>query len=113
MSAKDMPDLAALSTWMERHVAGFEGPLSARKFSFGQSNPTYLLESPSGSYVLRHKPFGNTFPSAHAVDREFRVMTALDGIAFPVPEPLALCDDPSVIGAIFFSTSWHAWRAAT
>lgn len=95
-------DLDALSAWMAGRVANFEGPLSARKFAVGQSNPTYLLESPSGSYVLRHKPFGNTLPSAHAVDREYKVMAALGGIGFPVPQPLALCEDPAVIGAIFY-----------
>ncbi len=84
------------------HVAGFEGPLSARKFEVGQSNPTYRLESPSGSYVLRRKPDGVLLKSAHAVDREFRVQAALAGSAVPVPEMLALCEDESVVGAMFY-----------
>lgn len=95
-------DEAALVQYMRAHVDGFKGPLTVKKFKGGQSNPTYLLETPAKKYVLRRKPPGKLLPSAHAVDREYRVMTALGGQGFPVPKTYALCEDPDVIGTAFF-----------
>lgn len=91
-----------LATYLETHVAGFRGPLTATKFKGGQSNPTYLIEAASGKYVLRRKPPGQLLPSAHAVDREFRVLQALHGGPAPVAKPLHLCSDESVIGSMFY-----------
>lgn len=87
---------------MAAHVRGFSGPVTARKFDVGQSNPTYLLRAGSGDYVLRRKPEGVLLKSAHAVDREFRVQRALAGSGVPVPRMLALCEDDSVIGSMFY-----------
>jgi aminoglycoside phosphotransferase (APT) family kinase protein len=95
-------DRAALGSWLEANVEGFAGPFELTKFPSGQSNPTYRIAATSGDYVLRRKPFGPLLPSAHAVDREYRLLTALHPLDFPVPRPLALCDDPGVIGAIFY-----------
>jgi aminoglycoside phosphotransferase (APT) family kinase protein len=95
-------DRTALTAWLERHVAGFRGPLALTKFEGGQSNPTYRLEAASGTYVLRRKPFGTLLPSAHAVEREYRVLTALHPLGFPVPRAFALCEDPAVIGSAFY-----------
>jgi len=97
----DLP-IDALTAWCEARVAGFVGPLTATKFKGGQSNPTYRLDASSGTYVLRRKPFGPLLPGAHAVDREFRVISALHGHGVPVAQPLALCTDDSVIGAMFY-----------
>jgi aminoglycoside phosphotransferase (APT) family kinase protein len=95
-------DEAALGQWLEANVEGFSGPFELKKFPSGQSNPTYRVTAASGEYVLRRKPFGPLLPSAHAVDREYRLLSALWPLDFPVPEPLALCMDESVIGAIFY-----------
>jgi aminoglycoside phosphotransferase (APT) family kinase protein len=95
-------DEQALGRWLEANVEGFRGPFSSTKFPFGQSNPTFEIAAASGDYVLRRKPFGELLPSAHAVDREFRLLSALHPLGFPVPKPLALCEDPAVIGAIFY-----------
>ena len=95
-------DLERLAEWCAVHVPEFRGPLTATRFAGGQSNPTYRLTAPSGDYVLRRKPPGVLLPSAHAVDREFRVMRALQGSAVPVPPMHALCEDPAVIGSVFF-----------
>lgn len=95
-------DEAALTAYMEQQVDGFSGPVSVKKFRGGQSNPTYLITTPEKKYVLRRKPPGNLLPSAHAVDREYRVMTALGAQGFPVPKTHALCEDPAVIGTAFF-----------
>jgi len=95
-------DEAALGAWLEANVEGFSGPFELAKFPSGQSNPTYRIRSASGDFVMRRKPFGKLLPSAHAVDREYRLLAALHPLGFPVPEPLALCDDPEVIGAIFY-----------
>lgn len=92
----------ALAAYLERHVAGFRGPLTASKFKGGQSNPTYRIEAASGPCVLRRKPPGDLLPSAHAVDREFRVLQALHGGPVPVARPLHLCTDESVIGSMFY-----------
>lgn len=95
-------DEAALQRYMRSAVDGFDGPLIVRKFKGGQSNPTYLLETPTKKYVLRRKPPGKLLPSAHAVDREYRIMTALGRVGFPVPKTYALCEDDAVIGTAFF-----------
>jgi len=93
---------AALDAWMAANVAGFVGPLSVSQFKGGQSNPTYRLDTPARSYVLRRKPPGPLLPGAHAVEREARVMAALGGAGFPVPHIHGLCEDDSVIGTAFF-----------
>ena len=95
-------DLAALEAYMAEHVAGFRGPLEAAQFKGGQSNPTYRLSSPSGRYVLRRKPPGKLLPSAHAIDREFRVISALHALDFPVARPHVLCEDEKLIGTAFY-----------
>ena len=87
---------------MRNHIEGFRGPLAAEQFVGGQSNPTYKLLSGAGSYVLRRKPLGRLLPSAHMVDREYRVMHALSGTGVPVPKAYALCEDDAVIGSAFF-----------
>jgi len=99
---KDRLDLDRLAGWMQANVAGFQGPLAYVKFAGGQSNPTYRLDTPYKQYVLRRKPFGPLLPSAHAVDREFRVIAGLYPTGFPVPRPYGLCEDPDVIGAAFY-----------
>ena len=95
-------DTEALGAWLEANVEGFLAPFELTKFPSGQSNPTYKISAASGDYVLRRKPFGPLLPSAHAVDREYRLLTALHPLGFPVPRPLALCNDADVIGAIFY-----------
>ncbi|PAX09760.1 phosphotransferase family protein [Sphingomonas lenta] len=102
VAEKDRLDLDRLSEWMRGHVDGFEGPLDYAKFAGGQSNPTYRLDTPARSYVLRRKPFGPILPSAHAVEREYRVIAGLHPTGFPVPRPYGLCEDPDVIGAPFY-----------
>ncbi len=91
-----------LQEYMLSHVEGFHGPLAVRQFRGGQSNPTYLLESPSGKYVLRRKPPGKLLKSAHAVDREYRVISALYAADYPVPRPYVLCKDEEIVGTMFF-----------
>ena len=95
-------DEAALARWMAANVEGFEGPIEVSQFKGGQSNPTYLVRSANRDYVLRRKPPGVLLPSAHAVDREFRVISALHSVGYPVARPWALCEDPEVIGTAFY-----------
>ena len=95
-------DEGALAVWMQAHVAGFEGPLTLSQFKGGQSNPTYQVSTPGHTYVLRRKPPGVLLPSAHAVDREFKVISALHAQGFPVARPYALCEDDTVIGSMFY-----------
>jgi aminoglycoside phosphotransferase (APT) family kinase protein len=95
-------DTGALERYLSEHVADFRGPLTVRAFKGGQSNPTYRLETPDRNYVLRRKPPGKLLPSAHAVDREYRVMTAVGKAGFPVPQTKVLCTDDSVIGTWFY-----------
>lgn len=95
-------DEAALDAWMRAHVSGYAGPLTVRQFKGGQSNPTYELVTPTHAYVLRRKPPGVLLPSAHAVDREFQIISALAEQGFPVAKPHALCLDETVIGSIFY-----------
>ncbi len=94
--------LGRLEAWLGRNVEGFRGPLAAERFAGGQSNPTYRLTAASGLYVLRRKPAGPLLPSAHAVDREFRVMRALARAAVPVPRVHALCEDDAIVGSAFY-----------
>ncbi|UUV08313.1 phosphotransferase family protein [Ruegeria sp. YS9] len=103
-------DTERLSTYLGRHIEGFAGPLSYRKFSGGQSNPTYLLKAGGSKYVLRRKPPGDLLPSAHAVDREYRVLKALHGTAVPVAKPYVLCEDTDVIGSMFYVMSFQEGR---
>src|SRR6187200_904545 len=95
-------DVASLERYLAPNVAGFGGPLTVRQFKGGQSNPTYLLETPGRRYVLRRKPPGKLLPSAHAVDREYHVISALRTQSFPVAEPLVYCADESVAGTAFY-----------
>ena len=99
---EQLVDEEALGRWLSANVEGFQGPFDLTKFPSGQSNPTYRIRAASGDYVMRRKPFGKLLPSAHAVDREYRLLSGLHPLGFPVPQPLALCDDPDVIGAIFY-----------
>jgi aminoglycoside phosphotransferase (APT) family kinase protein len=95
-------DEGALAAWLAENVDGYEGPLTLRQFKGGQSNPTYELATPGRTYVLRRKPPGVLLPSAHAVDREFRVISALSAQGFPVAKPYTLCTDDTVIGSMFY-----------
>jgi len=97
-------DEAALEAWLEKHVRGFAGPLKVEMFKGGQSNPTYKLVTPQRAYVMRAKPgpVAKLLPSAHAIEREFRVMSALHGTGVPVARMHALCEDESVIGRAFY-----------
>jgi aminoglycoside phosphotransferase (APT) family kinase protein len=95
-------DAERLEVYLNTSVTGFAGPVTIRQFKGGQSNPTYLIETPARRYVLRRKPPGKLLPSAHAVDREFRVITALWAQDFPVARPLHYCDDASVVGTPFY-----------
>jgi aminoglycoside phosphotransferase (APT) family kinase protein len=95
-------DPVALAEYLEAHVPGFRGPVSISLFKGGQSNPTYRLDAASAAYVLRRKPPGKLLPSAHAIEREYRVMQALGKAAFPVPRVLHLCEEPAVIGTAFY-----------
>jgi len=103
-------DEASLDRWMQANVEGYAGPLTVAQFKGGQSNPTYRLDTPGRSYVMRRKPFGKLLPSAHAVDREFRVIAALGPQGFPVAKAYALCTDDAVIGAAFYIMSMEEGR---
>jgi aminoglycoside phosphotransferase (APT) family kinase protein len=108
------PALAIDATRLEQYLAtkieGFRGPLTIKQFKGGQSNPTYFLETPTRRYVLRRKPPGKLLPSAHAVDREFRVIRALSAQGFPVAAPLHYCADESVAGTAFYVMSFADGR---
>jgi aminoglycoside phosphotransferase (APT) family kinase protein len=95
-------DPGRLQAFLAARLPGFQGSLRVRQFKGGQSNPTYLLETPSRRYVLRRKPPGNLLPSAHAVDREFRVISALHAHGFPVAEPVLYCGDAGILGTAFY-----------
>lgn len=99
---KDQLDRAALDQWMQAHVEGYAGPMDMSKFKGGQSNPTYRIDTPDRSYVLRRKPFGELLPSAHAVDREYKVIAGLHPTGFPVAKPYGLCTDDGVVGSMFY-----------
>jgi len=93
---------AGVEAWLEKHVEGYCGPGVLCKFGFGQSNPTFRLSAASGEYVLRSKPPGPLLPKAHAIEREFRILRALDGSGIPAPRVYALCEDASVFGTAFY-----------
>jgi aminoglycoside phosphotransferase (APT) family kinase protein len=93
---------AALERWFREHVDGYAGPMEVQLFKGGQSNPTYRINTPDRTYVLRRKPPGKLLPGAHAVEREARVMAALGTTGFPVPRIFGLCEDEEVIGTSFF-----------
>ena len=97
-------DVDALTAWMAQHVEGFEGPITVEMFKGGQSNPTYKLVTAQRSYVMRSKPgpVAKLLPSAHAIEREFKVMRGLAGTDVPVPHMYALCEDESIIGRAFY-----------
>ena len=95
-------DEERLASWMRKHIPGFCGPMQVDQFKGGQSNPTYRLRAGGKRYVLRRQPPGPLLPSAHAVDREDRLITALQGSQVPVPHSFGLCMDPEVIGSMFY-----------
>jgi len=95
-------DVKRLEAYMHAHVEGFQGPLDVRQFKGGQSNPTYQLITPTKKYVMRRKPPGKLLPSAHAVDREYRIITALGKVDYPVAKTYCLCTDDDVIGTMFY-----------
>ena len=98
----DRLDEGKLTEWMQANVAGFQGPLHLTKFKGGQSNPTYKIEAASGNYVLRRKPFGPLLPSAHAVDREYKVQAGIHKTGCPVAQQYGVCIDDSVVGSWFY-----------
>jgi len=102
VAGNDKLDLDRLTEWFGANVEGFAGPIEYSKFKGGQSNPTYRIDTPVKSYVLRRQPFGKLLPSAHAVDREYKAMAALGPTGFPVPRTYGLCEDSEVVGAMFF-----------
>lgn len=103
-------DTDKLSDYLNQHINDFSGPLTTEKFSGGQSNPTYLLTTPSQKYVLRRKPPGKLLPGAHAVDREHTILAALFPTPLPVAEPLHLCLDENVIGSDFYVMEFKQGR---
>ncbi|GLO74449.1 aminoglycoside phosphotransferase [Phaeobacter italicus] len=102
MSSAQGIDLDAVQRYMAGRLAGFDSTITAEKFQTGQSNPTFLITTSAGNYVLRRKPAGALLKSAHAVDREFRVQSALSGSDVPVAKVYHLCQDPEVIGSDFY-----------
>jgi aminoglycoside phosphotransferase (APT) family kinase protein len=106
-------DVASLERYMRAHVEGYAGPLTVLQFRGGQSNPTYHLSAGGREYVLRRKPPGKLLPSAHAVDREYRVITALADTGVPVPRTYALCEDPDVVGTPFYIMQYVRGRLLT
>ena len=109
MSAQQL-DTDSLGRYLEQHIDGFSGPVTAEKFAGGQSNPTFKLSASGKSYVLRRKPPGELLKSAHAVDREFRVISALQDTDVPVPRTYVLCEDDSVIGSMFYVMEYMEGR---
>lgn len=109
-SAVKLIDTEKLTEYLSTHIAGFAGPLTAEKFPGGQSNPTFLLSTPTAKYVLRRQPPGELLKGAHAVDREFRVISALKNTAVPVAHAYHLCEDRDVIGSMFYVMSFEAGR---
>ncbi len=101
MVAADI-SVGLLEGYLKANIPGFTGPVAIGRFKGGQSNPTYKLATPGGDYVLRRKPFGKLLPSAHAIEREFRVAQALHATGFPVARPYLLCTDDAIIGSFFY-----------
>ena len=112
VTAQHAFDIGALTTYLDQHLPGFKGPLQVEIFKGGQSNPTYKLITPSQSYVMRAKPgpVAKLLPSAHAVEREFKVMRGLQGTAVPVAKMHCLCEDEAVIGRMFYVMEFVAGR---
>jgi aminoglycoside phosphotransferase (APT) family kinase protein len=112
VSQQHQVDIDALTAWLEKNLDGFKGPLTVEMFKGGQSNPTYKLLTPSQSYVMRAKPgpVAKLLPSAHAVEREFKVMSGLAGTDVPVPRMYCLCEDESIIGRAFYVMEFMAGR---
>ncbi len=112
VSGQHVIDLSALSSWLDKNLDGYVGPISAEMFKGGQSNPTYKLITPSRNYVMRAKPgpVAKLLPSAHAVEREFAVMRGLQDTAVPVPRMYCLCQDESVIGRAFYVMEYMQGR---
>ena len=106
-------DTARLDTWLADRLDGFGGGLRVRQFEGGQSNPTFLIESAARRVVLRKKPPGKLLPTAHQVEREYRVLAALAGSGVPVPEVFALCEDESVVGTPFYLMAYVEGRVFT
>jgi aminoglycoside phosphotransferase (APT) family kinase protein len=102
MSAVDTLDEALLASYLEANIKEFKGPLTASKFAGGQSNPTFKIDAASGTYVLRRQPPGKLLKSAHAVDREYLVLAALADTDVPVAKVYHLCEDPEVVGSMFY-----------
>ncbi len=98
----DLIQLDKLAPYLESHLPGFRGPMQVAKFATGQSNPTFRLDTDNASYVLRRKPAGTLLKSAHAVEREYRVMQALQDSVVPVPPICLLCEDETIIGSVFY-----------
>lgn len=103
-------DTGALVAWLEANLDGFSGPLEVLQFMGGQSNPTFLLQTPKHNYVLRKQPPGTLLPSAHAIDREYRVLAALSAKAVPIPQILGYCADANVIGTPFYLMHYQPGR---
>lgn len=108
--AENLIDIDHIGPYLEGHVPGFKGLVQAEKFAGGQSNPTFLLTAESGQYVLRRQPPGDLLKSAHAVDREFRVIKALQDTDVPVAKAYHLCEDRDVIGSLFYVMSYEKGR---
>ena len=109
MTAQDL-DISRLGDYLAEHIPGLEGPLTTEKFPGGQSNPTFKLTAGDTSYVLRRKPPGELLKSAHAVDREYRVITALQDTDVPVPRTYVLCEDDDIIGSMFYVMEYKEGR---
>jgi aminoglycoside phosphotransferase (APT) family kinase protein len=109
-TARHPIDAGALAAYLRTNVEAFDGTLSIEQFQGGQSNPTYRITAGTRRYVLRRKPPGHLLPSAHAVEREYRVMSALVGSDVPVPRTLALCEDAAVIGTAFYVMEYVVGR---
>ena len=106
MNAQSPIDTSRLVPYLTDNLPGFVGFSTIEKFPTGQSNPTYLITADSGRYVLRRKPDGQLLKSAHAVDREFRIMQALAATEVPVPKMYLLCDDDNIFGTMFYVMSY-------
>src|SRR5262249_16780999 len=106
-------DVGAVERYLRERIDGFHGPVEVRQFRGGQSNPTYHLAAVGREFVLRRKPPGKLLPSAHAVDREYRVITALQDTGVPVPRTYLLCEDPDVVGTPFYVMDYVRGRVIT
>ena len=113
VSERHRVDAAALDRWLSANLEGFRGPAEISQFDGGQSNPTFLLGTASGEYVLRKKPPGKLLPSAHAIDREYRVLQALSGSTVPVPVARVYCADEAIIGTPFYVMDYQPGRIFT